>query len=157
MLGSTRSGATCSEPICIRRHPTTTAFEVCLSLISTRPRRTDRSSVQFLPVVGWSSKAKRITWVTRPRYTWGLSKVLDRSTCHEAFRCIHTTCPFVEFCNIENSILEQTVIDLKDYIQSHFYVFRALIGSLFNLQTLAHQYLDEQVTLLELEYQPTEC
>ena len=73
---STRFGATCSKSILIRRHATTTAFEVFISLTPICLRSRNQSSVQSLPVAGWSCKVKIIIRVIRLRYIRGLSKAI---------------------------------------------------------------------------------
>jgi len=79
MHESTHSGAMSSESIWTRLHVTTTAFEACLRPPPVRPSRMDRSPAQSLAVVGWSSRIKCITWITRRRYTTGRSNVLSCS------------------------------------------------------------------------------
>ena len=76
MRESTRFGATCSKSISIKHLATTTAFEVFISLTPIPPRSRNQSSVQSLPVAGWSCKVKIITRITRPRYIRGLSKAI---------------------------------------------------------------------------------
>jgi len=57
----------------LKRLATTTAFEVFISLT---PRSRNQSSVQSLPVAGWSCKVKITTRVIRLRYIRGLSKAI---------------------------------------------------------------------------------
>ena len=76
MRESTRFGAMCSESILTRRHATTTAFEAFTSLTPIPQRSRNQSSVQSLPVAGWSCKMKIITRVIRLGYIRGLSKAI---------------------------------------------------------------------------------